>query len=313
MSKVSFWAFGTNQCNEKEVVQQERSCATRKKLCTMAPRLTEARKNELLGMLEAGMAVKEVAKHTGHTLQTVYAIKKRKEAGLSQKLKGKGGRRRSIVNRNLIERVRKRIKRNPFQTIRGLFLLLNVPRTSMRRVVRAAGFKSVTPLVQHDIMPGQEVQRLERAKKLLSWHKKNMEKVVVWSDEKLFYAETHVNKQNDRILVPLICTDNSIRIVRRAKNPSKVMVFLAVASDGAVMPPILFPPDCKVNSKVYQEQVLSRVVTWMHERYGQGLAIFQQNGAPAHTSKASQKYLEDNLGKEGFWPKDFWPPSRYGT
>ena len=281
-----------------------------KLLATMAPRLTEARKNQLLGMLEAGMTVKEVSKRTGHTMQTVYAVRKRKEAGLTQKLKGKGGRRKSVVNRDLKERVRKRIKRNPWQTIRGLSMDLNVSRTSMRRAVKEAGFRSMTLKVQHDIMPGQEGRRLDRAMKLLSWHKKNKEKVVVWSDEKLFYAETHVNKQNDRILIPLVCTDHSIRIVRRTKNPSKVMVFLAVASDGQVMPPILFPPNCKVNSNVYQDLVLSKVTTWMSERYPPGQAIFQQNGAPAHTSKTSQAYLERNLGKEGFWPKNFWPPSR---
>ncbi len=176
----------------------------------------------------------------------------------------------------------------------------------------SAGFKSMTPMVQHDIMPGQEMRRLERAKKLLAWHRRteNKDKVVIWSDEKLFYAETHINKQNDRILVPLVCADTSIRIIRKRKNPSKVMVFLAVASDGQVMPPILFPSDCKINSKVYQELVLNKVVAWMSERYGPGEAVFQQNGAPAHTSKACQDFLKTNLGSEGFWAKDMWPPSR---
>lgn len=37
--------------------------------------------------------------------------------------------------------------------------------------------------------------------------------------------------------------------------------------------------------------------------------VFQQDGAPAHTSNATQKYLEDKVGITGFWPKTFWPPS----
>ncbi len=180
----------------------------------------------------------------------------------------------------------------------------------MRRAVTSAGLRSMSPKVHHEIFPGQEARRLERAKKLLKWRKKNPDKPILWSDEKLFYAETHVNKQNDRILVPLMCYDHTLRIIHRAKAPAKVMVFLAVCSDGAVMPPILFPANTTINSKVYQEFVLTKVVNWMHERYGQGGAVFQQNGAPAHTSKASQKYLEDHLGQEGFWPKDWWPPSR---
>ena len=34
-------------------------------------------------------------------------------------------------------------------------------------------------------------------------------------------------------------------------------------------------------------------------------AIFQQDGAPAHTSKRSQEWLKNNM--PGFWTKDIWP------
>ena len=36
-------------------------------------------------------------------------------------------------------------------------------------------------------------------------------------------------------------------------------------------------------------------------------AIFQQDGAPAHTSKRSQEWLKSNM--PGFWTKDIWPPN----
>ncbi len=88
------------------------------------------------------------------------------------------------------------------------------------------------------------------------------------------------------------------------------MVFAAVASNGVVMDPIIFPPNTTVNSITYRTLVLTKVKEFINKRFVPGSIIFQQNGAPAHTSKATQSWLMDNLGSEGFWPKDWWPPSR---
>jgi hypothetical protein len=35
--------------------------------------------------------------------------------------------------------------------------------------------------------------------------------------------------------------------------------------------------------------------------------VFQQDGAPAHTSNRTQKWLADNVAQ--FWDKSMWPPS----
>ena len=115
-----------------------------------------------------------------------------------------------VVHKNLVDKVCKKATRNPFQIIADLAKIMKVSSTSMKRALTAVGLRSMPPKVQHEIFPGQE-GRLERVKKLLAWRKKNMDKITVWSDEKLFYAEIHVNKQNDLILVPLICADHSLR------------------------------------------------------------------------------------------------------
>ncbi len=58
------------------------------------------------------------------------------------------------------------------------------------------------------------------------------------------------------------------------------MVFAAVASNGLVMDPIIFPPGTTVNSESYRELVLLKVMRFIMERFA--------TGAPAHTSKATQ-------------------------
>lgn len=35
--------------------------------------------------------------------------------------------------------------------------------------------------------------------------------------------------------------------------------------------------------------------------------VFQQDGAPAHTSDLVQKYLKETV--DAFWPKEYWPPN----
>ncbi len=43
-------------------------------------------------------------------------------------------------------------------------------------------------------------------------------------------------------------------------------------------------------------------------KYEPGAFIFMQNGAPAHTSRKTQRVLRKHLGDD-FWDKTTWPPA----
>ncbi len=279
----------------------------------MAPGLSEGKRYEIVGMLKAGRSVTEVSKVMGVTRKTVSKLRTayhERNGDLTRK-SGQGRKPSKVTQRN-IDALRKRVKREPRRSMRKLAKSMHMSYGSMHNLVSAAGLRSMRPVIRHDIMPGQEARRLERAKKLLAWKKlaRNKDRNILWSDEKLFYVETHVNKKNDCFLVPVTCSDPSVRIIRRRKNPTSVMVFAAVSSDGQAMDPIIFPAGTNVNSKAYVELVLTKVKEFVEERFAPGSIVFQQNGAPAHTSNLTQRWLEHNLGKEGYWPKDMWPPSR---
>ena len=66
-----------------------------------------------------------------------------------------------------MDKVCKRVVRNPHKSMRNLSKDLNISNTSTRRLVMVAGFKSMMRLVVHYIMPGQEAKRKERAELLL--------------------------------------------------------------------------------------------------------------------------------------------------
>ena len=66
------------------------------------------------------------------------------------------------------------------------------------------------------------------------------------------------------------------------------------------------PEKVKVNSSYYTEQLLPRLIDdcrqLMHDDF-----FFQQDGAPAHTSKQAQDWLERHC--PDFINKDEWPPN----
>ncbi len=291
----------------------------------MAPNLDSGTRYQVLGMKRARKSPKAIANTMNIHLSSVYSILKRandRDGNLEDL--GRAGRPPSKVTKRNIDIIRKRVQRAPTRSIRALSRSMDMDKRTMGRLVAAAGFRSVSKLVVHELMPGQEERRFERAVELLQWRQEdiNADRDIIWTDEKNFVLEQHFNKRNDRVLIPAdkaVAYDPSIRIVKRRKKPCSVMVFGAMGSDGSVMDPIIIPPSTTVTSVSYQELVLPKLLAWMKETYGPktgyrgkegvGRCILMQDGAPAHTSRSTQAYLEQNLGKDNFWGKQQWPPS----
>lgn len=87
------------------------------------------------------------------------------------------------------------------------------------------------------------------------------------------------------------------------KHPTKVMVWGAISAN---LQSDLIILDGSVDSKVYRRDILkkSRIIDHMNEVYGVRSWLFQQDGAPAHTSRKSIQYLERRC-----LVLDRWPPN----
>ncbi len=128
--------------------------------------------------------------------------------------------------------------------------------------------------------------------------------LFLFSDEKNFSQDQKVNTQNHRWLAS---DPNEVPVVSRTKFPVHVMVLGVVSSDGDVMPPHVFEQGLKINAEVYVHVLDTVVKPWM-ERVARGRKyVFQQDGAPAHTSKSAQEYCARSF--PAFITKDMWPPS----
>ncbi len=89
------------------------------------------------------------------------------------------------------------------------------------------------------------------------------------------------------------------------------MVLGIVGSDCESPPPSLFiGQGLQMNSEAYQGLLKAHLFPWIKKAYGDDITyIFQQDSAPAHKAKTTVSLLNDELGKDNFWPPNFWLPN----
>ena len=140
----------------------------------MAPNLDSGTRYQVLGMKRAGKSPKAIANTMNIHLSSVYSILKRandRDGNLEDL--GRSGRPPSKVTKRNIDIIRKRVQRAPTRSIRALSRSMDMDKRTMGRLVAATGFRSVSKLVVHELMPGQEERRFERAVELLQWRQED--------------------------------------------------------------------------------------------------------------------------------------------
>ena len=119
---------------------------------------------------------------------------------------------------------------------------------------------------------------------------------ILFTDEKLFTIEESSNRQNDRIISHSSDTiPEDVRYVTRIQKPLSVMVWTGVSGIGRT-PLVFVPQRAKISSISYRELILEPVVKDINQSMFSGKAfLFQQDGAPSHTSKLTQAWLKENI------------------
>ena len=108
---------------------------------------------------------------------------------------------RSVRTKGLIEKVKKRVNRNPTRSMRSMARGINISQTTIRRVVKEdLGLKALKMQHRHLTSAASKQRRLDRGKKMLEEMQGATDKVLVWSDEKIFTVEAVFNLQNDKSL-----------------------------------------------------------------------------------------------------------------
>lgn len=261
-------------------------------------------------LLRAGKPVSEIVASLGTSRSYVFKIKKLLQQGKDLTVVRSGGPKQKKRTGRKINAVAASIQADPKQSIRGLARRHKMSEPTMRRLVKEdLGLQSRAVQLRPLLTPATMEKRAERAHNILARIRhQDAGKIRIFSDEKIFTADAAVNRRNSRYLsgLPVGDVDPKIRITPFHKAPAKVMVLGVVGSDGQKCPIIFVDAGEKVNADVYCRLLAKHVVPWLQKTYPNGNYVFQQDGAPAHTARSTQRFLEENMAS--YWPPTVWPP-----
>ena len=213
---------------------------------------------------------------------------------------------RIIRTKETIRKAKNHFKGSKTTSSRKLALSLAISRSSALRIIKEdlklKSYKMVTEPLLTD-------EHKAKRKTFANWVRKHYRKEdtmrFVFSDEKMFDIDGVYNAQNDRIwAVDLEDADRKCRKKQRRKFPQKVMVWLAVCSEG-VSPLVLFE-NGTVDHVRYIHEVLPVARKFGNKVFGNNWT-FQQDGARPHTHKETQDWCSTNL--PSFIDKERWPPN----
>ena len=268
----------------------------------------ETRRSAVIELFKAGKCRSEIASLLSYNRMFISRTLSRFADTGDVLDRPRPGRPRTARTISLTKRVLQRIKRNPARSIRKMAIETKTNRESMRRLVcNDLRMKAYKMKKRQLLTAKNKSKRLERCKAMLSRFTNGRHKQILFSDEKLFTVQQVLNKQNHRILATDKSTlpESTFR-VSRTQKPASVMVWAGVTATGRT-PLIFIPQGVKINQSVYRESILENVLKpWAQSHFGNDLWIFQQDSAPAHKAKSTQKWCKTNF--PGVISSEEWPP-----
>ena len=185
---------------------------------------------------------------------------------------------------------------------------IGISATSVRRIAKVdlnlTCFKRTSVQVIND---ATKQKRLTRSRQLLRRMTEQSVKRVFFTDEKIFYVSPLVNSQNNRVWSAGRKQDVTARrlLVQRAKFSAGVMVSAGVGY-GMKGRLHFVEEKAKINAAYYTTSLLPLLIE-DSQRLAPDNFIFQQDGAPAHTARLTQDWLQQHC--PAFIAKDGWPPN----
>ncbi|QQP49325.1 Putative transposable element [Caligus rogercresseyi] len=112
------------------------------------------------------------------------------------------------------------------------------------------------------------------------------------------------NRRNNRYL-SFRDVDENMRTLTTTKHPARVMSlgFCGLEREGHGSHLVL--TGYKLTAADYIEILRTKFIPWVWENFPHGNVVLQQDGSPAHTVRATQAFLGQEMD---FWAKDLWAP-----
>lgn len=243
------------------------------------------------------------------TQKFVYRTIKRYSELSSVNDRPRAGRPRTTRTPAAIKAVRERIRRNPIRKQKIMAREMKISPRSMSRIIKEdLKLRAYRRRTGQLLTAALRLKRTTRAKKLLQRHADGGHRRILFTDEKIFTVEEKFNRQNDRVYAH--SSQEATEIipkVERGHHPASVMVWWGVSYEG-VTKLHFCEQGVKTRAINYQSDILEKVVKPLNNTVFFGKQwIFQQDSAPAHKAKSTQRWLDVNL--TDFIASEDWPPA----
>ena len=274
-------------------------------------------RGEAIGLLNAGMRISEVAKRVGVSTRTIKRWKKMKKMSNSVVPKKSSGRpkildrvAKIVISKSLTKKRQSTRKLAKRLTAKGM----NCSKDTVRRYLKNdLGVRSYVRSKKPKLTQKQKEARVKFATKVQKWRFSEW-KNVIFSDESSFELYHPPNRKNDVIWAQ---NKDQVEPSPVVKFPPKVMVWGVMGVSG--LSELHFVPDkTTVNAEYYREEILKKVLLPTLSRNlfngkitenkispDMSKVLFMQDGAPSHTARVNQKWLQQNI--PNFWEKSEWP------
>ena len=188
---------------------------------------------------------------------------------------------------------------------------LNVSHTSVRRMIKKKKNNQFKRAEAPKVDEGGRKRRKDRVKSLSKKFDNDPRKIerAVFQDEKDFPLNTPTNRQNNRVYFKGKKRDVPPPNLysERKGQCKKLMVSAAVTWFGATKPFFVNEKGLKVDSIRYRAHLQKELFPAIRKVYKKDDWFFIQDGAPSHTAKITQEFLQKTL-RSRFVKSCEWPP-----
>ncbi len=255
-------------------------------------------KERILELHQSGRKQMDIAQTVGCSQAAVSRIIKSGGVGKRRNC----GRKKKTTKRDE-RKLTEIVKKNRFSSTTTLTSLWNnnlhkkqISSATTFRRLRKMGYTSRIPSVKPLLNAKQKAKRLRWAKAHADWTVEQWSKVI-FSDESRFAME--FGDKGPRVWRRPHERYSPGCLRRSVKHPTSVLVWGCVSMEGTGN---LCFINQMVNTEVYLETLEYHLLPSIETLFGDEECIFQQDLAPAHSSKATKKWLTDNNIQVLDWP-----------
>jgi hypothetical protein len=209
---------------------------------------------------------------------------------------------RPSCEEEIVERLSVAIEQEPHLSTRALAADVGASTSTVRKYLHQEGYKAFRPTFTQYLSADDEYDRMLACGVLLTKYP------TPFSRRNFFFSDECAIYTDEKMSNLIWWSKENPHFTKQVKHhPPSLMVWAAMSSDALIGP---FFVTGRVTSEVYVHLLETKFLPALMQRNIHQRAIFQQDGAPSHTSYAARQFLHQHFPNRwvGKFGPTHWPP-----